>query len=164
MLQVVEYLDVGIVGRAVKSQQFAQAVFIIVLVGQFQNRLVQCSTQPYDGTSYQLVVPFAAGYQPWTLNTSQMSCRSQVYANRSVGMKLQVRCRQCITYLVFHCTSDDVSFVFTPGQHINFSGSHNGIDTHGDGAGRKIVYTDIMCSFRTRSCINQNQAGSRAGM
>ena len=93
VLQVVEYLDIGIVGRAVKSQQFAQTVFIIVLVGQFQDRLVQCSTQPYNGTSYQFVVPFTAGYQPWTLDTGQVSCCSQVYAYRSVGVKLQVRCR-----------------------------------------------------------------------
>ena len=43
MLQVIENLDIGIVGRAIESQKFAQSVLIIILIGQLQDRLVQVS-------------------------------------------------------------------------------------------------------------------------
>lgn len=37
MLQIVENLDVDIVGRAVESEQFAKAPVVIVFVGEFED-------------------------------------------------------------------------------------------------------------------------------
>ena len=58
VLQVIEYFDIDIIGRPVKSQQFAQSVFVVILVRQFQDGLPGELAQPYNGTSYQFVVPF----------------------------------------------------------------------------------------------------------
>ena len=38
VLQVIEYFDIYVVSRTVECQQFAQSVFIVIFVGQFQNR------------------------------------------------------------------------------------------------------------------------------
>ena len=72
MLQVVEYLDVHIIGRAVKHQQLAQAVLVIILVGQLQNRFSGQKAKPHDGTPDQLVRPFAAGHKPRALDARQV--------------------------------------------------------------------------------------------
>src|SRR5574344_1908721 len=64
MLQIIEDLYVYIVSRTVNTKQFAQAVFAVIFICKFQDRFFGKLTQPYDGTSYQLIVPIAICNQP----------------------------------------------------------------------------------------------------
>ena len=68
MLQVVENLDIYIVSRTKQCQKFAQTVFVVVLVGQLQNRFACQLAQPYDSAADQFIIPLAGCYQPRTLN------------------------------------------------------------------------------------------------
>ena len=62
MLQIVEDLDIHIICRTKQSQQFAQTIFIVILVCQFQDRLACQLAQPDDGATNQFVVPFAGSH------------------------------------------------------------------------------------------------------
>ena len=44
VLQIIEYFDIYVVSRTVKCQQFAQSVFIIIFIGELQNRLFNTHT------------------------------------------------------------------------------------------------------------------------
>ena len=68
MLQVIENLDIYIVSRTKQCQKFAQTVFVVVLVGQLQNRFACQLAQPYDSAADQFIIPLAGCYQPWTLD------------------------------------------------------------------------------------------------
>lgn len=94
VLQVIEYLNVYIICRTIQRQQFAQTVFVIILVSQLQDRLLGKQTQPNDSTTNQLVIPFAACYQPRTLNTSKVCSSRQVNTNGCILMHLQIRSRK----------------------------------------------------------------------
>ncbi len=150
VLQVIEYFDVYIVSGTVECQQLAQSVFIVIFVGQFQNRLFDTLAQPYDGAADQFVVPFAVGYQPRTLDPGKMRSRCQVYADIGIVVHLQIGSGQCVAHFVFHRFLDDVGFVVSPCQQIDFAGGHNSRHTHRDGAGGEIVYSQIVCGFSTR--------------
>ena len=75
MLEVVEDLDVTVVGRLKAGDQFGQTVVVIVLVGEFEYRLAGLSAEPYHCPSDELVVPLARGDHPGRSDTCQ-SCRS----------------------------------------------------------------------------------------
>ena len=72
MLQVVEYLDVDVVGRIVECHQFAQAVVVVILVGEFEDGLARLFTQPHDGTADEVVVPLAGGDLPRITDARQV--------------------------------------------------------------------------------------------
>jgi len=57
VLQLIEYLDVDIVGRAIDSQELAQAVAVVILVGELEDGLAGLVAEPYDGAADELVVP-----------------------------------------------------------------------------------------------------------
>ena len=136
MLEVVEYLDVHVVGRAVKCQQFTQTVFVIIFVGQFQNGLFGQLAEPDDGASYQFVVPFAGRNQPGALDAGQIGSGRQVGHNAGIVVCLQVRGRYGVgsgsLYTLFH----HVCFLLTPSYEIDFCCIQYGRHTHGDGTDR----------------------------
>ena len=125
VLQIIKYLNVHIVCRTIQCQQFTQTVFIIVLISQFQNRFFGKQTQPNDSTTNQLIVPFAACYQPRTLNTSKMGSSRQIDAYRCVLMHLQIRSRQCVRNLVFYSLFDNIGLFFAPCQQEYLTCFHN---------------------------------------
>ena len=57
VLQVIEYLDVDIIGRVIQGDQFAQSIVIIVLIGKFENRFTRLLTKPHDSTADEVIVP-----------------------------------------------------------------------------------------------------------
>ena len=59
MLQIIENLDIGIVGRAIESQKFTQSVLIIILIGQLQDRLTEFLAEPYQCRTHQFITPLA---------------------------------------------------------------------------------------------------------
>ena len=62
MLNIIEDLDVHIVSRTVESQQLTQTMIAVILVRQLQDRFAGQLAQPNDGTTDQLIVPFATGH------------------------------------------------------------------------------------------------------
>ena len=59
MLQVVENLDISIVCRTIESQQLAQTILVVVLVGKLQDWFVDLLAETNQCRTYQLVCPFA---------------------------------------------------------------------------------------------------------
>ena len=135
VLQVVEDLDVGIVGRTIECQQFRQAVLIVVLVGEFQNGLLCHLTQPDQGRTYQFVIPGAAGDEPGVYDTGETCCCRQVDDHLCVVVCLQERGRDGIGDVALYRLLDDGSFLFAPCCEENLPCRQDGVDTHRDGAG-----------------------------
>ena len=75
MLEVVEYLDVGVVGRAVEGQKFTEAVLVVVLVGQLEDRFARHLTEPDECRTDELVGPLAGSDEPGVLDARQLGCR-----------------------------------------------------------------------------------------
>ena len=91
VLQVVEHLDVTVVCRTEQRDQLCQTVIVIILVRQFQDRLVGLLAQPNDGLAYQLVVPLATGHHPRLAYSCQpVGCR-QVKGYMCIRRQLQCR-------------------------------------------------------------------------
>ena len=139
VLQVVEYLDVHIVGRSVESQQFAQAVLVVVLVGQLQDGFACELAQPYDGASDELVVPFAGSHQPGTLDTCQVGGSREVDYDVCVVVRLQIGCGDGVGDVAFHTFFHHFGFLFSPGHEVDFLGGEDGRYSHRDGADGRIV-------------------------
>ena len=75
VLQVVEYLDIYVISRSEEGKQLAQAIFVVIFIGQFQDWFAGQLAQPHDCATDQFVIPFAGSDQPWTLNACQVgSC------------------------------------------------------------------------------------------
>ena len=89
MLEVVEYLYVDVVGRAVERKQFAQARVVIVLVGQFQDWLAGQVAEPYYRATDEFVVPVAGGHLPGIADTGKRVGRTQVCDHFYVAVSLQ---------------------------------------------------------------------------
>ena len=64
VLQVVENLDIGIVGRTVECQQFRKSVGIIILVGELQERFAGGFTKPHQRRAHQFVRPRTGSDEP----------------------------------------------------------------------------------------------------
>ena len=122
VLQVVENLDVGIVCRAVESQKFAQAVLVVILVGQFQDRLVQFLAEPYQCRTHLLVGPLAVGYEPWMLDAGEVGSCAQVEDDVCIRMSLEEACWQCVSDVSFYHLLHDVSLLVAPSREIYFLG------------------------------------------
>ena len=64
VLEVVENFDVYVICRAVERKQLAKPPVVIVILGEFFNRLIRHLAQPHNGTAYELVVPVARSHLP----------------------------------------------------------------------------------------------------
>ena len=162
MLQIVENLDIYIIRRTVKSKQFAQSVFVIILIGQLKNRLLSLQAQPYYGTAYQLVCPLATSYEPRALYACKMRCCRQVNTYRCITVKLKIRCRNRIRNLFFYRLLYNIGLFVSPSQQIDFAGSQYSAYTHRNRTRRQFIQTQVMRSLGTRSCVYQNQSCGRS--
>ena len=122
MLQVVEYLDVGIVGRAIESQKFTQSILVVILVGQLQDRLVYLLAEPYQGRAHQLVGPPAGSNKPWMLDASEMGSSTQVEYHVSIRMRLEERSRQGIGDTILHYLLHNLRLLLAPGSQVDSLG------------------------------------------
>jgi hypothetical protein len=65
---------------------------VVVLVGQFQYRLVHNAAQPDDCPADKLAGPFTVGDEPGLADARQVACGCQVDIDICIGMCLQYRC------------------------------------------------------------------------
>ena len=54
VLQVIENFNVCIVGRTIESQEFAQSVLVVILVGKLQDRLTYLLAEPNQSRAHQI--------------------------------------------------------------------------------------------------------------
>ena len=94
VLQIIENLDVCIVGRTIESQEFAQSVLIVILVGELQDRLTYLLAEPDQSRAYQLVCPLARSYEPRMFDAGKMRSSTQVEHYVGIWMSLEERCWQ----------------------------------------------------------------------
>ena len=162
VLQVVEDLDVGIVSRAVESQEFAQAVLVVILVGQLQDRLVQFLAEPYQCRTHLLVGPLAVGYEPWMLDAGEVGSCAQVEDDVCIRMSLEEACWQCVSDVSFHYLLHDVSLLVAPSREIYFLGREQGSDTHGERARRNLLLGAEAVLHLLSGCVaDEDETGYR---
>ena len=90
VLEVVEDVDVDLVVGVALFEQFAQRVFDIILVGEFEDRLLYHAAQPYYGLARELGRPFAGAYQPRCLLARKHLRGIFVDHHLDIGVHLQV--------------------------------------------------------------------------
>ena len=140
VLQIIENFDIYIVCRTIKSQQFTQTVFIIILVGQFQNRFACQLAQPDNSATDQFVIPFAGSYQPRTLDACQIHGCRKVKRYMRIVVSLQIRSRNSIGDRTFHTFFNHSCFVLAPCKQIYFLCTENGSYSHRDRTDRSIIH------------------------
>ena len=118
MLQVVEDLDVGIIGRSIKGEQLGESVLIVVLVGELQDGLLGYATQPYEGCAGEFVGPFAAGHQPGVYDSGELAGCREVYDDVGVVVGLQEAGGYRLRGLSLDGLLDDVGLFFSPCRKI----------------------------------------------
>lgn len=122
MLEVVEYLDVAIVGRAVESQKLREPVLVIILVGQLQQGLLGDSAKPNQCGTSQLVVPSAAGDQPGTDDAGKLAGTRQVEHHVRIVVGLQETGRNGVRDGSLDGLPDDAGFLLSPSGKENLAG------------------------------------------
>ena len=137
MLNIVEDLNVYVIGRAIEGQELAQAMLAVILVGQLQDRLTRQLTQPDDRTTDQLIVPFAAGHQPRMADTCQLIGRRQINNHLGVRMVLQIAGRNRVTGLLLHGLPNHGRLILAPSHQDHVACVHHGGDTHRDHTSRQ---------------------------
>ena len=162
MLEVVEDLDVTVIGGRETGDEFIQTVVVIVLVGQFENRFAGLLAEPNDGTTDELVFPFATGHHPWRSDTGQSRCRIEVEQHAHILMQLQRRCRTRRVITLLDSLTDNRRLVLAPRHQHDFLRTANGIDTHGNGAHRHLFRrTEHDLGILLGVVIQQHETGQR---
>ena len=69
---VVEYIDVNLVVGASLLQQLTERILNVILVCEFQNRLIYNTTQPYHSLAGKFRSPLARANQPRGLYASEL--------------------------------------------------------------------------------------------
>ena len=70
-VQMSKDFDIDFVSRTVVNQEFLQTLFVVVLVGQTQNRLTQLPREPNDRFALNRFVPLDLVDQPRAVKTSK---------------------------------------------------------------------------------------------
>ena len=160
MLQIVENLDIGIVGRTIERQKFAQSVFVIILIGQLQDGFLGYQTQPRKGRTGQLVCPCATRYEPRMDNAGKFAGCREVDNDVSVVMNLQERSRNGIAHAAFDRCLDDIGFLFAPRRQENLARSKDIGNSQRNRTRRNgFLRAEAHGHFLTTGGINQNQTG-----
>jgi len=126
MLKFVEHFYVHIVGRAVKSHEFAEAVVVVILIGKFENRLACFLTQPHYSAAYQLVGPFARRHFPRMRNSRKVGCGLQVERYSGMVVQLQEGGGHIVAHRTLHGFGHDFGAVFAP-CHGHYAGGMQNI-------------------------------------
>ena len=89
VLQIVENLDVDVVSRIIERYQLAQAIVIVILIGEFQDRFSRLFTQPHDGPPDKVVIPLTGGHFPGVADAREARGGIQVGKYLDIVVHLQ---------------------------------------------------------------------------
>ena len=159
MLEVVEYLDVGVVGRAVEGQKFAEAVLVVVLVGQLEDRLARHLAEPDECRTDELVGPLAGSDEPGVLDARQLGCRREVDNDVRIVVRLQERGRDSVADLAFYGLLDDVGLLLAPCRKEDPACGEDGAHAHRDGTGRdRLLRAEAHLHLLARRLVDEDEA------
>ena len=162
MLQVVENLDVGVIGRAIERQKFGEAVLVVVFVGEFQDGLARLLAQPNQRRTHQLVGPRERSNQPRMYNARQTSGSSKIDDHMHIVVGLQERGGNGVGDGPFHRLANDVGLLLAPCGEEYLAGREDGADTHRYGARRhRFVGAEAKRGLLARRSIDQHEARRR---
>ena len=133
VLQFIKYLDVDIVGGPLVSYKIAEAVIVIILVCQFQYRIIQFQAQPHHRIFTQNVRPFGETCQPWCFYTRQHRCSRFIKNYIHMVVFLEISGRNTVVNVAFHHLFYHMCLPVAPGENINTPGAHYRGYTHCDG-------------------------------
>ena len=130
-------LDVEIVGAAPVREQILKAVFVVVLVDQFEDRLVELEGQPDHGLADQRVGPLQPQrlqrpHEPGRLEPRELRRGRPVEHELRVGVLLQRAGRDVDAGLLLHRLADDLRLVLAEGQQDHAAGVHDRAHAHRD--------------------------------
>ena len=170
MLEVVENLDVdGAVGPEL-VQQFAQGIFQIILVGQFQDGLVHLLAQPHHGLADEFGRPFTGAYQPGRDHPGEHRGCRLVGIEPDIVMILEQGCRDGGRGRTLHDVADHRSLRFAPCHEDDLLGRHHGADAQRDGLFGRVgdIAVEVL-GLALAGLIGQHHhagmtAGRRAGL
>src|SRR5690606_19549917 len=162
MLKVVEDLNVDLVGGTVLGDDIAHAMLHVIVVGEFEYRLVYLLTQPHNRLAYKRFRPVDALQQPRCLHTGELrSCRL-IKHHQAVGMLLQERRRYLIGDLSFKRLLDDAGLALTPGHHDHLFRFEDAAYPHRDRLVRYVLFTEeIAGRVDARHLVEGNQSRER---
>ena len=162
MLQRVEDADVYVVGRTVEGNEFAQAVVVVVFVGQFQDGFTRHLAEPNNGPTDEFLVPFARRYEPRTADARQSLGSRKVEHHFGTTVGLQEGRGNEVGHFALDGAFHDVGAIFTPGHADDTTGRHEVRDTQRDGtAGNILVRIELRRSHVTGIATEQHETARR---
>ena len=155
MLQIVEYLDVDRVERTFGFEQLSQRVVDIIVIGQFENRLLGLHRQPDHRFANELRRPVARANQPRSLDAGQLYGGLFVHYDLDVLMTLQVGCGTHRVDCALDHLTDYRGFIFAPSYQYDLFCGQDRTDTHCDSLRRNVLGTCEGRGLLLDTCIAQ---------
>lgn len=163
VLQVIEYLDVGIVSRTIEGEQLGESVLIVVLVGELEDGLAGNLAEPYEGCAGELVGPLAAGYQPGMDDAGELAGGGKVDDHMGIVVGLEERCGNGVANLAFDHAAHNLCLLLSPCGDKHLAGSQDVGDTQGDRAWRhRLLRAEAQRHLLAADGVDEDEAGLRS--
>ena len=157
-LQMPETLDVDVVGRPVLGQQILQAFFVVVFVGELEDRLFDVAGEPDDGFANFRFVPLHRAKRHGRRLPRQRGGRRFVEQNFRVRMFLQEAGGESRRDLAFDRPGDDRRLVLAERQHDELPCGENRADAHRDRLPRHVLFAEeIAGGVEARDAVERDQ-------
>ena len=168
VLQLVEHLDVDVVGRAVEGHELAEAVVVVVLVGELEDGLAGLLAQPHDGAADELVGPVARRHLPGVGDAREVAGGLQVEGYAGVVVELEERGGHVVGDGAFHGGAHHGGAVLAPGHGHDARRAEDVAHAEGDGRGGRLVALVFLVNLVAHVGREQHQAcharAQRAGL
>jgi hypothetical protein len=162
MLLAVEDLDIEFIGAAVASEQFRHAVFVVLLVRQFEHRLFIRGGQPADRAADFFRRPVGAAHQPGQADARERAAGRGIEQKLRIRVALQKTRRHRVRFRSFHCPGNNISLVLAPCHQRDFPRPQDGAHTHRDGKARHVLLAEkIRRRILTGDAVQRHEPGRR---
>src|SRR6185312_13137593 len=158
--QEIEHLQVDLIGIAFFHQQIAEAIVVVIAVGEAEDRLAQLERHIDHRLADHRGSPYHVTRKPGRFETREFRGRNVVHDENDVIVLLQQGGRYLLGDIAFHRLPDDRRLQLSPGHEHDAFGPQNGADPHRDCESRHL--RDILKIERirdTRGVLQRNQPG-----
>ena len=137
-------------------------MFVIIFVGQFQDRFTCFLRKPDDGFTDQIVGPVANAGQPGRLHFGQFFRSTFVEYHFHVGVFLQERSRHRGRNFTLDSLLNNAGLVLPPSHQVYGTGFKNTAYTHSNSAIGYIVFAlEVLGGVVAGQVIEAHHAGGR---
>lgn len=162
VLHLIKDADVQLISWALLTEEIAQAVFVVMLVGEFEDGALCLIGLPADCTTGFTWSPGNGADEPGQFDAGELAGGTRVDVKMGVRMSLEEGCGDGFRHRAFDRFGDHVGFVVAPGHEDEFFATKNASDTHGDGEVRHIFFTsEIRSGILTGDAVQGDTAGQR---